>query len=128
MTLRLLDSNVIMDLLNGVPEIDHLVRQLFESGDTICTCDVVIAEVLSGVYPQDRTVTQTFLERCRFLPSTPTIGELAGTWRFGYMRQGITLAIPDLLIAATAVEYDATLLTRNVRHFPMPELSTMLLN
>ena len=128
MTLRLLDSNVIMDLLNGVPEIDHVVRQLFESGDTVCTCDVVIAEVLSGVHPPHRPVTQMFLERCRFLPSTPTIGERAGTWRSGYLRQGITLSIPDLLIAATAVEYDATLLTRNARHFPMPELSTLLLN
>jgi predicted nucleic acid-binding protein len=47
----------------------------------------------------------------------------AGRWRHDYARRGVTLALPDLLIAATAVEYGLTLITDNRKHFLMPELS-----
>ncbi len=37
-------------------------------------------------------------------------------------RKGKTLAIVDAIIAATAIIYDLTLLTKNIKHYPFSEL------
>ena len=47
----------------------------------------------------------------------------AGRLRFDYARQGITLSLGDMLIAATALEHGLTLITQNQKHFPLPDLA-----
>ncbi len=38
-------------------------------------------------------------------------------------RRGLLIPQPDILVAATAIDYDLTLVTRNLRHFErMPDL------
>ncbi len=39
-----------------------------------------------------------------------------------WARKGRTLALTDMLIAATALEHELTLITDNHKDFPMPEL------
>jgi predicted nucleic acid-binding protein len=41
--------------------------------------------------------------------------------QFNYARRGITLHPSDCLICAVTLDYDATLLTENPRHFPALE-------
>jgi len=41
--------------------------------------------------------------------------------------KGHTLTLPDVLIAAIALEYGLTLATGNRKHFPMPELKLLAL-
>ena len=55
----------------------------------------------------------------RILPVTvtETIGERWGVLAAQAKRRGATLAVVDGLIAATALEHDLTLLTRNVSDF-----------
>lgn len=43
--------------------------------------------------------------------------ELFARTRAGLRRQGMLIPDLDLLIAATALSFDLTLLTRNTRHF-----------
>jgi predicted nucleic acid-binding protein len=43
---------------------------------------------------------------------------LKGAWA----RKGVTLELPDILIAAVAIEHGLALATDNLRHYPMPEL------
>ena len=45
-------------------------------------------------------------------------GDLQRQWR----GKGLTLSLPDVTIAAVAIEHRLILLTDNKRHFPMPEL------
>lgn len=119
----LLDSDVVIDQLSGDMHTSDALRRLLDSGHQLCICDVVIAEVVSGIRPSDREATARFLHACTFLETTAAIAEQAGRWRYDYARQGVTLATTDALIAATASAHDAPLITRNARHYPMPEIT-----
>ena len=96
-------------------------------GRTLCTCDIVITEVYSGLRPHERPRAEVFLSSLQFLPASPNAARRAGEWRYDYARQGIQLPTTDCLIAAIAAEYDATVVTGNVRHFPMADVATLAL-
>ena len=68
------------------------------------------------------TQTQKFLQDCTVLPVTATSSQIAYQLvESFYLSHGLIMA--DALIAATAIERDLTLYTRNTRHFRMiPEL------
>ena len=68
------------------------------------------------------TQTQKFLQDCIVLPVTATASQIAYQLiESFYLSHGLIMA--DALIAATALEHDLTLYTRNTRHFRMiPEL------
>ncbi len=70
----------------------------------------------------EMTELQKFFQKCTFLPVTATISQIAfQLMQSFYLSHGLTL--PDALIAATAIEHDLTLYTRNTRHFRMiPQL------
>ena len=125
MTRHLLDSDSVIDALNGVGETLALLQQLTQQENTLCTCDVVIAEVYTGLTPQERGRAEAFLSALEFLPTSADAARQAGEWRYDFARRGTALATTDCLIAAVALEHQATLVTGNVRHFPMPDLSTL---
>ena len=68
------------------------------------------------------TQTQKFIQDCTVLPVTATASRIAYQLiESFYLSHGLIMA--DALIAATALEHDLTLYTRNTRHFRMiPEL------
>ncbi|MXY99367.1 type II toxin-antitoxin system VapC family toxin [Candidatus Poribacteria bacterium] len=70
----------------------------------------------------EMTDLQRFFQICTYLHVTATISQVAfQLMESFYLSHGLTL--PDALIAATAIEHDLTLYTRNTRHFRMiPEL------
>ena len=53
----------------------------------------------------------------RVLPVTDAIAERWGHMSATAKRHGVTLAVVDGVIAATAIEHNLTLVTRNVNHF-----------
>ena len=123
MSRHLLDSDAAIDFLYGIPASVALLRQLVHQGNRLCTCDVVNAEVFSGLDPSDRQRGWEFLSSLEFLATTAAASRHAGEWRYDFARRGIALATTDTLIAAVALEHQAALITGNVRHFPMPGLS-----
>jgi predicted nucleic acid-binding protein len=50
-----------------------------------------------------------------------------GIYRYEYARRGQTILTAAALIAATAAAVGATLVTDNVKHFPMAEIKIMRL-
>ena len=52
---------------------------------------------------------------------------VAGHFNRIYSGRGVTLAIPDAIVAAVAVENGLALITDNAKDFPMPELSLLSL-
>lgn len=127
MTRYLLDSDAVIDFLNGVATTADLIDTLYQQQDTLCTCDVVIAEVHAGLLPADRERGRRLLGSLWFLACAPTAAELAGVWRYDFRRRGLQLATTDCLISAIAHEHRATLITGNVAHFPMTEVSLLAL-
>lgn len=127
MALYLLDTDAIIDYLLGVSSSVTLIQDLHDRGDTLCVCEVVIAEVYAGLRPQHREAAEELLASCTFLPTTAALARQAGTWRYDFARKGVQLSTTDTLVAATAHGHDATIVTGNVKDYPMPEIVLLAL-
>lgn len=125
MSLHLLDTDAVIDLLKNVPDTVSLIQGLHDQGDTLSTCDVVLGEVFSGLHPSDRTRATPLLDGLHYLITTAETARRAGEWRYDYARRGQQLTITDCLVAATAVDHAATLVTGNTKDFPMPEVTLL---
>lgn len=86
-------------------------------------CSVMsIVEVQAGARRSEENKTNTLLDSLKAYDVTPTIANLAGEFIRDYRAKGITLDFVDSIVAATAVIHGLTLLTYNVKHYPMPEI------
>jgi predicted nucleic acid-binding protein len=112
----LVDTSVWIDLFRGksTPEIRKLER-LLGDGEDICTCGVVLTEVLQGVREAAdyRRVLSRF-DEFLFLPmSRRTFLGAADIYR-SLRRKGVTIRKPiDCMIAAASIEHDVLLLHRD---------------
>lgn len=86
------------------------------------TSAINIAEIYTGMRQTEAEQTEAFLGRLQTFPIDGEIARRAGSLKSTYARQGITLELADMLIAATALERQLTLMTDNRKHFPIPEL------
>lgn len=121
----LIDSDVLIDYLRGVQVAVAHLQQLEANGETLCTCDIVIAEVESGLSTPQSTAVQPIVDGLFFLERDTSAARQAGRWRYEYARKGIALSLADTMIAATAHAHGAGILTRNVSHYPMLELTIL---
>ena len=119
MTRLLLDTDCVVDHLKGVQSTTDFLGDLSEQGAIFCTNAVVLAELYAGLYPDDQSRAEMFLATLEYLPMSPGSARQAGKWRYSYRRQGLSLSLTDCLIAATALEHGARVVTGNVLHFPM---------
>jgi predicted nucleic acid-binding protein len=63
-----------------------------------------------------------------YWPIDQDVAKRAGSLRNEYRRTGRPRSVPDTLMAAHAMLREATLVTGNVRDFPMPELKILRLD
>lgn len=116
----LVDSDWIIDGLNGVQTAVATLGRLAPDG--LAVSAVAFAEVVEGALNEpDPTARiadlRTFLKGYQLLPVTDAIALVFADRRATLRRQGTPVADLDLLIAATAIEHNLELLTRNRRHF-----------
>jgi len=123
MTTYLLDTSVIIDAINGKKGRRELLRSLVLSGGTLACCPINIAEIYAGMRPNEELATSRFLRSLELYPLTFAVSEVAGALKRDYAKAGRTLYLGDVLIAATALQNKLSLLTDNVKDFPMPDLS-----
>lgn len=123
MTTFLPDTNVLVDALNDKRGRREWLRDLVLQGNRLACCAVTLAEVYAGMQPHEAHQTDRFLSTFLWYGASRGIARRAGRLRFDWARRGVTLSLPDTLIAATALEHGLTLITANRKHFPMPELT-----
>jgi len=118
----LLDTNILVLALRSVPKaldfLDALERRQEFAGISVVTR----TEILAGMRPHEEERTMALLDSLTNFHVDEAIADRAGRLIYRYARQGIQLSFPDALIAATALQHDLTLVTTNVKHFPMPDL------
>ena len=113
---NLLDTDVLIDYLRGLPQAVAFVRTLDSS---ICFSSITVAEVYCGVKGADEE--EKIKELFAHVPVIPfdlSIAREAGRLVAAYHKSH-KLSLPDALIAASCVQTGATLQTLNVRHYPM---------
>ncbi len=119
----LLDSTVLIDVLRDRRGRRELLAREVGNGHSLATTAINIAEIHAGMRPREEAETEAFLNRLECYPITAAIARTAGRLKRDWSRRGRTIALDDLLIAASALEHGLTLMTDNKVDFPMTELS-----
>ena len=122
MATYLLDTSVIIDALNGKQNRELLLKELLQQGHLLACCSINVTEVYGGLRPPEETRTRELLESLQYFPVVWPVARLAGLLKRDYARKGITLATTDATIAAIAIHHQLTLITDNLKHYPMKEL------
>jgi predicted nucleic acid-binding protein len=122
MTTYLLDTSVIIDVLNGKRGRSELLRAMLEGGDMLACCSINVTEIYAGMLPKEAAKTDAFLESLEYYNVSWEAARRAGLLKRDYARKGVTLSVTDTTIAAAAIEYGLMLMTDNTKHYPMPEL------
>ena len=113
----LLDSTLLIDHGNLDQAAIDVVRNLFEEGHELFTCDVVTCETLSFGGPSDLRQLESLLDALEYVSTSPAAARWAGAQRRARHRAGGKRAVADALICGVAAELDATVVTRNVSDF-----------
>ena len=116
----LLDSDWVADYLKGRESAVAIVDSLYSAGLAISI--ITYAEVYEGIYyGRDRTryerVFREFLRGVDVLGINQRVARRFAIVRGMLRAQGQLISQTDLLIAATALEHDLIMVTRNVRDF-----------
>ena len=111
--MTLVDTTVWVDFFRGrnTPQVRSLERLLRE-GEDICTCGLVLTEVLQGIAREDEySRTLSRFQSLIFLPmDRDTFVQAAGLYR-QLRSQGITIRKPvDCMIASVAIQHGVALL------------------
>jgi predicted nucleic acid-binding protein len=114
----LFDTDVLIDHLRGVDLATQYIEQVMHQS-TIYLSSITIAELFSGVREgQERLQLNKFLSLFNTVAIDHPIAILGGLFRRDYHKShGVGLA--DAIIAASAQQVNATLVTLNKKHFPM---------
>jgi predicted nucleic acid-binding protein len=118
----LLDSTVIIDAINDRNGRSKLLEGLIEEGTLLACCPINVTEVYMGMRPNEAEKTEEFLASLEFYPVTREIAKYAGALYREWRQKGLTLALPDLTVAAVAITNGLSLATDNPKDFPMSEL------
>jgi tRNA(fMet)-specific endonuclease VapC len=130
----ILDSSVIIAAERRRDSVADLLKRVLEQiTDTESAISAVtVVELTHGIYRAksvtDRQRRETFVEELLdslvVHPVTLEIAKLAGQIEGQQAAQGVTVALPDLLIGVTALYLGYSVATLNVRHFRLiPGLS-----
>jgi toxin FitB len=119
-TIYLADTNVLSELVKKSP--DTHVMQWVQSAQLIAISAITIEEAHFGLAWQPNTRKLSLFNAMvkslhAVYPVTESIAQRAGILRGQFQAQGITRSPPDMLIVATAQEYQLIIATRNVRDF-----------
>ncbi len=116
----LIDTDWLIDALIGISSAVALIDRV--SGEGAAVSVVSHCELLEGVYGSRRRSPSSpalhdFLARFETLPISPPVVDWFARTRAQLRSQGRLLPDFDLVIAATALAHNLTLVTRNRRHF-----------
>lgn len=116
----LVDSDWLIDAIAGVRSAWDPLEHHASSG--LSASIITLGELFEGAYSlPDPGIhienLRRFLSGFNVLGLTEPIMQLFAQNRYRLRRRGNLIPDLDLLIAATALHHDLTLMTRNVRHF-----------
>jgi len=115
---QLFDSTILIAHLRGVTPATELLRVAAADGEARASV-LSRVEIEGGMRSTERGQVARLFTALVMEPVTDTIAARAGEMLRKYRRSHSSIDIVDYVVAATAEEVGAELLTLNVRHFPM---------
>ncbi len=123
----LLDTNICIAILNGTST--GVVQRLKQTPrSNVYLCPIVKAELYYGAHKSTRrgqnlALLERFFSEFEILLFNDRGAEIYGSIRAVLAKKGTPIGPNDLIIAATALAYDAVLITHNIREFSrVPDL------
>ena len=115
----LLDTCILIDYFRGK---ENAVSYLENLPCTPYLSAASIAELYAGVREgKERHLLDTLVRYWQIIPLSTEIAQAGGQYRRDYFKSS-GVGLIDGIIAATAIREKATLVTVNIKHFPMVEL------
>jgi hypothetical protein len=123
----LIDSTALIQTGRRTEPFLSRLRSLMNSEHEAGICAINVAEFFSGLPPSDRTAWIPFIDSLTYWPIERSDAVLGGVLRYTWARRGRPLQTTDCLIAAVARRVGATIVTENLKDFPMPEVRAVSL-
>ena len=114
----LLDTSVLIDHLREYKPATDFLETVFNSGVLVNISAVTEMELHAGKNAENPAIEEAvlkFLKLFKVLPVTSNIARQSGRLLRHHRHQGLTPI--EAIIAGTAIEHNANLITRNIRHF-----------
>src|SRR2546426_5825523 len=119
----LLDTSVHSDVLRLRNRRRELLLELVQTGHTLGTSAINVAELYAGMRPWEEQHTDDLVATLDCYELSKTTGRIAGTLKGQWAKKGGTLALTAPIIAAFALKNGSRWLTANRKDFPMPKLA-----
>lgn len=119
--MKLLDTDVLIDLFHRNPLALLFIDRQDEAHEELAISAITLVELLGGMRPGEEERTARLLHQFAVIEIDEAIARQAARFLRTYTRSH-RIQTSDALIAATAFLRGADLVTRNVRHYPMPEV------
>ncbi len=117
----LLDSDVLIWHLRGREEVTEMLRELQKFEVPACSA-LSVLEVLLGVKIGEEEKTDRFLRSLRIFDVDREIASKAAQLIREHKGKGMTMDLPDAVIASTCILHNLILVTYNTKHYPIKEL------
>lgn len=119
--MKLIDSDIVIDHFHGHRATLEYFAENLAAGETLAIAVVTLTELMGGMRAGEEERTERTLRLFAILNVTEAIGRHASEY-LRQFRRTHHLELGDALIAATAHQYDAELITRNLKHYPMSDI------
>ncbi len=117
----LLDTDILSELLKQHPQVTHRTRVYLAEHSRLTFSIITRYEILRGLKAKQAHAQEAAFDMlcqgCVILPLTDRVIERAATLYAELYRRGALLPDADLLIAATALDAQLTVVTNNLAHF-----------
>ncbi len=120
----LIDTDVLIWALRGNRTYITLLSNLRDQA-VLSLSTITIAEIYKNIFPSEITKTEAVFDQFKIHPVTIQIARNGGLYWKQFVPKVKKINILDCLIAATAKESNATLVTLNLRHFPMKDIKVL---
>jgi predicted nucleic acid-binding protein len=123
----LVDADTLIDYLKDRGNARPRITAMIEADEEVALCAITVAELYSGLSDKNRTIWESWLMALSYWHISIGAAMRAGTYRKTASEGGRTISVTDSLLAALAHENDATLLTSNIKDYPMKDVRVLSL-
>jgi predicted nucleic acid-binding protein len=117
----LIDTDIIIDFLRR-REYSRKLLEKWAAQGLLAISSLTQLEIFQGMKNGEEAATSAFLDGLVTIPVDVLIARQAGIMLGALRAKGRTIGIADAVIAATALQLGAPLLTNNVEHYPFSKL------